>query len=393
VRAAATIFVALVAFATLWSLVVWSWHPRADSFAAAPPATLTRTPSTPGEATIVFAGDTAEADFALGTVEVLGLLYPFGSTIDLVRGADLAVANHEAPITDGGTPSWLYKKYVYRAPPASARALADAGFDVLSLANNHTTDFGFDGLADTMDVAARAGLATIGAGRDAAEARRGLIADVGGLRVGLLAYCERQLFLDAYVDQFARAHRAGVAMAAEPDLQRDIARLRAAGAALVVVSFHAGDNYAPPTRGQRWWAERAIDDGADLVIEHHPHVAQPIAMYRGRAIALSLGNYAFGTPGRFFRQSDPDMLDLGLLAVAHARRCGNGGAAFDRLELVPLAVHNERVRYRPEPLAGAELADALARLREMSARNGADVRAENGRGVVTLAGCARAERP
>jgi poly-gamma-glutamate synthesis protein (capsule biosynthesis protein) len=388
VRLAATILVSLVAFVALWSLVVWTWHPRADVLAAAAPLTLTRTPSVPGEATLVFAGDTAEIDFALATVEVVGLMYPYGSTIDLVRGADLAVANHEAPITDGGTPSPLYKKYVYRAPPASARALADAGFDVLSLANNHTTDFGFDGLADTIDIAARAGLVSIGAGRDAALARRGLIADVGGLRVGLLAYCERQLAFDAYIDLFARAHRAGVAMAAEPDLARDIARLRAAGAALVVVSFHAGDNYAPPTRAQRRWAERAIDDGADLVIEHHPHVAQPVAMYHGHAIALSLGNYAFGTPGRFYRQSDPEMLDLGLLAIAHARRCANGGAAFDRLELVPLAVHNERVRYRPEPLAGAELDDALARLRDMSARYGADVRAESGRGVVTLAGCA-----
>jgi poly-gamma-glutamate synthesis protein (capsule biosynthesis protein) len=230
------------------------------------------------------------------------------------------------------------------------------------------------------------GLATIGAGRDAAEARRGIVVDVGGVRVGLLAYCERQLLFDVYLGLFARAHHPGVAMAAEPDLARDIARLRAR-ADLVVVSFHAGDNYAPPTRAQRRWAERAIDDGADLVVEHHPHVAQPIALYKGRAIALSLGNYAFGTPGRFFRRADPDMLDLGLLALAHARRCPSGGAAFDRLELVPIAVHNERVRYRPEPLVDRELAAAIDRLRAASARWGAEVRAENGRAVVTLAGC------
>jgi poly-gamma-glutamate capsule biosynthesis protein CapA/YwtB (metallophosphatase superfamily) len=189
------------------------------------------------------------------------------------------------------------------------------------------------------------------------------------------------------MDLFARAHRPGVAMAAEPDLGRDIARLRARGAELVVVSFHVGDNYAPPTRAARTWAERAIDDGADLVVDHHPHVAHPIAMYKGRAVALSLGNYAFGTPGRFFRRSHPEMLDLGLLALAHARRCPSGGAAFDRLELVPMAVHNERVRYRPEPLTGEELTAALDKLRAASARRGADVREENGRGVVTLEGC------
>ncbi len=387
VLACATALVAIVAFVALWALVVWTWHPRADADAAAEPLTLTRAPSTPGEATLLFAGDTAEIDFGLATVEVLGLMYPFGSTVDLVRGADVAIANHEAPITDAARPSPLYKRYVYAAPAASARALADAGFDVLLLANNHTLDGGADGLADTIANAARAGVVTIGAGRDAAEARRGVVVDVGGVRVGVLAYCERQLLFDVYLDLFARAHHPGVAMTAEPDLARDVARLHAR-ADLVVVAFHIGDNYAPPTGTQRRWAERAIDAGADLVVEHHPHVAQPIAMYRGRAIILSLGNYAFGTPGRFFRRADPDMLDLGLLAVAHARRCPSGGAAFDRLELVPLAVHNERVRYRPEPLTSDELAAALARLREASQRWGASLSAENGRGVVTLAGCA-----
>jgi poly-gamma-glutamate synthesis protein (capsule biosynthesis protein) len=389
VRAATTILVALVAFVALWAAFVWTWHPRRDARAAAEPLTLSRPAAHAGEATLLFAGDTAEIDFALSTVEVLGFLYPFGSTIDLVRGADVAIANHEAPISDGGSPAPLYKKYVYRAPSASARALADAGFDILALANNHTLDDGADGLADTMAIAARAGLATIGAGRDAASARRGIVVDVGGLRVGILAYCERQLLFDAYMDLFARAHHPGVAMAVEPDLARDIARLHARSE-LVVVSFHVGDNYAPPTHAARAWAERAIDDGADLVVDHHPHVAHPIAMYRGRAIVLSLGNYAFGTPGRFFRRADPDMFELGLLAVAHARRCAGGGAAFDRLELVPLAVHNERVRYRPEPLVGAELTDALNRLRDRSHEYGADVHGEAGRAVVALGGCDRA---
>ena len=388
-RAAATILVALVAFVALWAAFVWTWHPRRDADAAAEPLTIARTPAHAGEATLLFAGDTAEIDAAEPTVEVLGFLYPFGSTIDLVRAADVAIANHEAPISDGGDDIALYRKYVYRAPSASARALADAGFDVLALANNHTLDAGADGLADTMAIAARAGLTTIGAGRDAAEARRGVVVDVGGVRVGLLAYCERQLLFDAYMDLFARAHHPGVAMAVEPDLRRDIARLHAR-ADLVVVSFHIGDNYAPPTYAARAWAERAIDDGADLVVDHHPHVAHPIAMYRGRAIALSLGNYAFGTPGRFFRRADPDMLDLGLFAVAHARRCPSGGAAFDRLELVPLAVHNERVRYRPEPLAGSELTDALNRLRDRSQRLGAALHVESGRAILPLGGCDRA---
>ncbi|HEX6835504.1 MAG TPA: CapA family protein, partial [Polyangia bacterium] len=162
VRAAATILAALAAFVALWAAIVWSWHPRADARAAAEPLVIARAPSTPGEATLLFAGDTAEIDFALPTVEVLGLLYPFGSTIDLVRAADVAVANHEAPLTDATYASPLYRKYDYAAPAASARALADAGFDVLALANNHTLDAGTAGLADTIANATRAGLTTIG---------------------------------------------------------------------------------------------------------------------------------------------------------------------------------------------------------------------------------------
>ena len=73
-----------------------------------------------------------------------------------------------------------------------------------------------------------------------------------------------------------------------------------------------------------------MDAGADLVVVHHPHVAHPVdGLYGGVPILLSLGNYAFGTPGRFHRRADPDVLDLGLCAVAHACRCPGGGAAFD----------------------------------------------------------------
>jgi capsule synthesis protein PGA_cap len=376
-----------VATVLLYAAVVATFHARRDAVAAVEPLALSRPAALPGEATLLFAGDTAEADTALPTLRARGFAYPFGATLDLVRGADVAVVNAEAPISDGGTRFPLWTKWAYRAPAASAPALAAAGFDVLTLANNHVVDDGADGLADTIALAAQAGVVAIGAGRDAAEARRGVVVDVGGLRVGLVAYCERQPLLDVYVDLYARHGHAGAAMLAEPDLDRDVRRLRAR-ADLVVVALHAGDNYAPPSRAQLDWARRAIDAGADLVVEHHPHVAHPVAVYRGRAIALSLGNYAFGTPGRFSaRDPAPDIFGVGLLAVAHARRCAAGGAAFDRLELVPIAVHNQRVRYRPEPLHGRELADVLARLRTASAPLGADVVPVGERGVVTLPGC------
>src|SRR5581483_10710843 len=177
----------------------------------AEPARLTRAPSVAGAATLVFAGDTAETDASLPTLEARGFEYPFSLTVDLLRDADLAVVNAEAPITDGGDRFPVYKDYVYRAPARSADALAWAGVDVLALSNNHSIDYGASGLRQTIEAAQRRGMATIGAGADAVEARRGLIATIGGVRVGLLAFCENQFLWRVYVDQFARRGHAGVA--------------------------------------------------------------------------------------------------------------------------------------------------------------------------------------
>lgn len=359
-----------------YALVTFAYHP---SVADTPPALfLTRPPSTPGEALLLFAGDTAAVDAALPLLQERGFLYPFGETADLIAGADLALLNVEAPVTDGGTRFPRYKDFVYRAPAAAAAALASAGFDVADLANNHATDYSQDGLLDTIANLGRAGIVTIGAGRDAGAARRGLIVDFDGLRVGFLAYCEHQFLWDVWVDQFASVDHPGVAMAVERDLYRDVARLRA-GADLVVVQFHIGDNYAPPRPVTLRWAHRAIDAGADLVVCHHPHVAHPVALYRGKPILLSLGNFAFGTFGH-------TELDYGQLALVHARRCRQG-ARFDRVEIEPLAVQNRRVNFRPMPLRGAERQAYLHRLVDDSRRFGAEVRIEAGRGVLHLSGC------
>jgi poly-gamma-glutamate synthesis protein (capsule biosynthesis protein) len=210
----------------------------------------------------------------------------------------------------------------------------------------------------------------IGAGADEAEARRGLVATLGEARVGLLAYCEKKPLWRLYVDQFARRGHPGVALLSEENLRDDLARLRR-HSDVVVVTLHGGDNYAPPTATMRRWAERAIDLGADLVVMHHPHVAHPVAMHAGRPILLSLGNWAFGTPGQ-------ETLDYGLMAFVHVSR-----KRLDRLELVPIAVQNRRVNYRPMPLADAELEAALARLVEQGAGQGASMKIDRGRAVLT----------
>jgi poly-gamma-glutamate synthesis protein (capsule biosynthesis protein) len=359
-------------FVALHVALLMAHHPRDLDAERAEPIAIERPASVDGEATLLFAGDTAEIDDALPILEEKGFEYPFRDTIDLVRDADLAVANHEAPISDGGRRFPAYKDYVYRAPSRSAAALAWAGFDVLGLANNHVLDYGAEGLADTIALAQKNGMVTVGAGATPAEARRGVVARIGSVRVGLLAYCQEQVLWRVWVDLFARRRHAGVAALVEDDLRRDVARLRSR-ADVVIVMLHAGRNYEPPQASTLRWAERAIDAGADLVVVHHPHVAHPVALHHGRPILLSLGNYAFGTPGR-------NELDLGWLALARIRE-----RRLASVELVPLDVQNRQVFFRPEPLDGESLERALTKMQSESRAYGASLRVSHeGRGRVIL---------
>jgi poly-gamma-glutamate synthesis protein (capsule biosynthesis protein) len=189
--------------------------------------------------------------------------------------------------------------------------------------------------------------------------------------VGIVAYCEDQIFFHVWMQLFARPGHAGAALLSEKNLSEDIARLKPQ-VDLIIVSLHAGYNYAPSKLSTRRWAEHAIDFGADGVIVHHPHVAHPVELYQGKPILLSLGNYAFGTPGH------PE-LDYGWLALLHAK-----DKRFDRVELIPIEVQNARVRFRPRPLDGEEREHAISNLVRDSQPLGARLHEARGRAILDL---------
>ena len=339
-----------------------------------PDGTLPAACATGGDATLLFGGDTALADAALPTLAERGMDFPFQHTAALLALADVVVVNLEAPITAEERRFGPWKQYVYRAPPESAQAMARAGIDVASLANNHVLDQGAEGLRETGDRLAREGIGAVGAGADEAGARAPLVVRVGGLRVALLARCQRKLDWDLWVRQFAAPDRPGVA-ALDEALAADVAAARR-DADLVVLLVHWGEGYAPPREVELREAERAASAGVDLVVGHHPHRAHPVALAgpgsRRVPVALSLGNYAFGTAGR------PE-LDVGLLlrATVRARRLA-------RLELIPIDVQNRRVGYRPTPLGGPAAAAALAPLIAESRARGAPLRLEGDAAVLDL---------
>jgi len=202
----------------------------------------------------------------------------------LLASADLAVGNMETVLTDGGEPR--AGKLCLRTEPVYADALAAAGFDILSLANNHAMDYGPQGLGDTRRHLRGAAIECLGAGMNIDEATRPLIVERNGVRLGFIAGCHPSTRPAAV----ATLDAPGVAPWSEGALLAAVERL--AGAVdQVILLLHWGLEYAHyPTPEQVALARQAIDRGAGAVLGHHSHVLQGIETYKGGVIAYSLAN-------------------------------------------------------------------------------------------------------
>ncbi len=226
------------------------------------------------------------------------LTYPFAKVSHLFHAADITVGNVESALGSGGEP--MPKAYPFRAPPEAAEALALAGFDVVSLANNHGMDYGAETLLEGIDLLKAAGVQPIGAGANRAEARAPYITEVNGLTMAFLGYVNVPVEARSAFDVRtwdATETAPGLAWG-EPDVvAEDVTAVRPQ-ADLVVVVLHSGYEYVEePSEPQAAIARAAIDAGADLVIGHHAHILQGIEFYNGGVIVYGLGNFAFEIDG------------------------------------------------------------------------------------------------
>jgi poly-gamma-glutamate capsule biosynthesis protein CapA/YwtB (metallophosphatase superfamily) len=229
-----------------------------------------------------------------GKVDLLlqrnGYDYPYQHISTYLSEADIAAANLENPITDRGQP--YDKQYVFRTSPLAVPELARSGLDIFSLANNHTLDFGMEGLLDTMDLLKEAGLHHIGAGMNEDEAYQPVIVDVNGIKAAYLGFSR----VVPHVSW--KADKKNPGLAETYDYRRPVAAIEKAKeqADIVVVLVHWGlEKKTIPEQYQTELGHRYIDAGADLVIGSHPHVLQGIESYKGKWIAYSLGNFIFTT--------------------------------------------------------------------------------------------------
>jgi poly-gamma-glutamate capsule biosynthesis protein CapA/YwtB (metallophosphatase superfamily) len=355
--------------------LLWLWDPRVP---VPPPSvhevrsgTRDFTPADPREVVVVVGGDTAPTDAATPMIQRFGYEYPFAATVHLLRESDLAVVNLEAAVTTREQPFPLYKRYLYKVHPAALEAITWAGVGAVTLANNHVMDYGRAGFLDTLSNLRRAGIVPIGAGESGAEARRGAVFEIRGTRVGVLSYLEDTLMHSVYVRSFAAGPTGGCARLGLAAVRSDLERMRR-HADVVVAIVHWGRNYGGITLAQRIYGRQLLDFGADVVIGHHPHIHQPVALHRGKPILYSLGNYAFGTPGReWFRH--------GMLARLRLR-----DKRLARIELIPLLVQNRLVHFKPERLEGDDARVMLQELARRSAPLGARIGVVGKIGVLEL---------
>ncbi|OGZ18707.1 MAG: hypothetical protein A2175_00250 [Candidatus Nealsonbacteria bacterium RBG_13_42_11] len=215
--------------------------------------------------------------------------FPFLKIADYLNGADIVFGNLEGPISDQGEK--VGSIYSFRAKPEAIEGLTFAGFNLLSLANNHMFDYGRRALEDTLNRLKEAEIDYVGAGFNATETFSAVIKEVKGIRVAFLAYTNL-----GSENWRSWGENSGMAWISENDFEKieeDI-KLAKQNSDILIVSLHAGEEYQKtPNQFQTDFSKMAIDAGADMVVGHHPHVIQGSEIYNNGYIFYSLGNFVF----------------------------------------------------------------------------------------------------
>ncbi len=332
----------------------------------------------PVELRIAAVGDIMLGGTGTPEFQRFGYDYPFEKTRALLKQSHIVFGNLEGPLTHADHAP-VAKKYLYRSPPEKvAPALLNAGFNVVSLANNHAMDQGAEGLKHTLDALDLVGIKHTGAGMNLAEARKPAIIESRGARVAFLAYT-----LTFPEEFWATPDRPGSPFGHEAQVRADITAAKSQ-ADIVLVSFHWGQEGKTELRDyQRSLGRAAIDAGAAAVIGHHPHVLQGVERYKNGVILYSLGNFAFGTYG-------PEAFRSAIATLTFREQWRRDAPTTEprmhmklaELQLHPLNVRNAEVVFQALPLTGKEADKVVTELQQLS--QPLNTRLENRNGVAVL---------
>ena len=251
----------------------------------------------------------------------------------------ITFGNLEAVLSETGRSKGAFLTSTLRGRPSAVKGLVDAGFNVLSLANNHAMQYGEEALSETIDLLSKNSIKIIGINEKESYGKP-VTFEKAGLRLGFLAYCETQQY---------NLDRQRVLLMKLPVMRNDIERLRNE-VDIVVVSLHWGDEFIDrPSPAQIKLGRTVIDMGANVILGHHPHVLQGIEEYNGGIIVYSLGSFVIDLWPRQIRESI--ILDLKLYS------------GKSEVDLIPIFINEQ---YQPVTLEGEEGNDLLLRLKRLS---------------------------
>ncbi len=277
-----------------------------------------------------------------------------------LREADIAFGNLECPLSTVGAhqPSGAC---IFRADPKTVKVLVLGGFDIVSLANNHTLNSGKAALMQTLEHLEEAGIAYVGAARDKERGSEPTFFAVRDIRIGFMAYTDLSFGHGSY-----------------SKVDRELTRLRAQiqeaknNCNLLIASYHWGEEYRrKPTSRQVRVAHASIEAGADVVLGHHPHVLEGVEIYRNKPILYSMGNFIFD-------QRSGERMESGIFDLHYTQ--GKGW----RIEMTPVGI--PRSRLGPEYATGERRTRILERFRGMSADLGTTMAVAQGRAYVDYPG-------
>lgn len=212
--------------------------------------------------------------------------FPFLKITDNLKMADILFGNLEGPVSDKGIK--VGSIYSFRIDPKAIEGLTFAGFDILSVANNHIFDYGRPAMEDTFSRLKEAGINYVGGGFSEEEAHSPVIKEIKGVKIAFLSFTSL-----GSKNWAAQEKRSGIAWLTEDNVKEDVT-MASNRADLVIISFHFGDEYQTQSNPeQKYFAHLAVDYGADLVVGHHSHVVQEVERYKESYIAYSLGNFIF----------------------------------------------------------------------------------------------------
>lgn len=272
-------------------------------------------------------------------IEYQDYQYPFLKTAEITNKADLVFGNLETVIIPGR----IIKsgEMVFRTDPKAVEGLKFAGFNVLSLANNHIMNFGKAGLENTIKILDKNNILYAGAGLNKENIYKSAVKDIKGVKFVFFAFTYN-------FDQRKSSGEIYGAADMSVEKMKEIVEKAELENDIIIVSMHAGTEYAAsPNERQKEFARGAIDAGADLIIGHHPHTVQTVEKYKDKYIIYSLGNFVFD-------QMWSDETRLGAMAEIIF-----DGKKVESVNFIPIKIYNYA---QPDILEGEEKEMILERL-------------------------------